>query len=216
MNQQELKNVLKLHKKWVLGESGGKHADLIDADLSGLDLSDADLRDANLRYANLRGADLIDADLRYANLSDADLSGANLRGANLSDADLSGANLSGANLSDANFKDIIDDLYKILELAKDEVSFLYKSIWDGKVDGSKYEGECACLVGTIANKRGKHFNELGSIVPNSDRPSEKWFLGIRKGDNPENSQISKLTAEWIEAFMDKNGIQKPIREVVWR
>jgi len=83
MNKAELNEILKLHKKWLDNEKGGKCADLSDANLIGADLSDA----------NLIGADLSDANLSCANLSDANLSCANLRRADLSDADLRRANL---------------------------------------------------------------------------------------------------------------------------
>jgi len=100
-------------------------------------------------------------------------------------------------------------------MAKTEVPELYKALWDGKIDGSQYEGECACLVGTIANVRKTHFKSLGDLKPNSERLSEKWFLGIRKGDFPQNSEVAKLTGEWLEKYMEMNNIRKPIRSVVW-
>ena len=62
MTEDEIKNILYDHKKWLEGNGGNK---------------------ANLRGANLRGADL-----RWANLSEADLSGADLRGADLRGAEL--------------------------------------------------------------------------------------------------------------------------------
>ena len=107
MNQQELNQVLDLHKKWLNDEEVGSRAYLREADLRGADLREANLRGADLREANLRGADLSGADLRGAYLSEADLSradlsGAYLRGANLREADLSGANLRGADLSGAD------------------------------------------------------------------------------------------------------------------
>jgi len=77
MTENEVKEILENHKKW-LNEDGGKKADLKGANLKGANLSYADLS-----YADLRGANLIDADLSYANLSYA-----NLRGANLNCADL--------------------------------------------------------------------------------------------------------------------------------
>ena len=76
MDEQELKNILDKHFKWLRGENGGKRANLFRADLS---------------RANLFGANLSGADLSGANLSRADLSGADLFGANLSRADLSRA-----------------------------------------------------------------------------------------------------------------------------
>ena len=97
MNANELKNILKLHKKWLNNEEGG-----LKANLRGAILYRADLRGANLRGAILYRADLRGADLRGANLRGADLRKANLRGADLRGADLSGANLRGANLRGAN------------------------------------------------------------------------------------------------------------------
>ena len=98
MTQEELDQVLKLHKKWLHGDCGGKRAVL-----RGVDFRCADLSGADLRCADLRGAELHDADLRGANLygaaiHDADLRGADLRGAELHGADLSGANLRGADI----------------------------------------------------------------------------------------------------------------------
>jgi uncharacterized protein YjbI with pentapeptide repeats len=196
-------------------------ANLSDADLSGADLRRADLSDANLSGANLSDADLSGADLRRADLSDAGLSGANLRradlsGANLSDADLSGAdlsdanlrradlsgaNLSGANLSGANLSSIRNDFFEILLNAKKEVPGLKQALIDGKINGTTYSGECACLVGTIANVRGCQYKKLEGISPDSSRPAEAWFLNITKGTTPENSEVAKITLGWIDEFL---------------
>lgn len=70
----DLKEVLRLHERWINDDKDGRRADL-----SG----------ANLRYADLRGADLGRAYLRCADLDHAYLGGADLRGADLRDADLS-------------------------------------------------------------------------------------------------------------------------------
>ena len=88
MEENQLKNVLELHRKWIDDEPDGKRADLWEANLRGADLRDANLRGADLRDANLRGANLWEADLRRA-----DLRRANLWEADLRDADLRGANL---------------------------------------------------------------------------------------------------------------------------
>lgn len=97
MLQSDINEILENHRKWLMCECGGKHANLRGADLYGANLYDASLRNANLYGANLR-----DADLYGANLIDASLHYANLCGANLRDADLCGANLHGASLRDAN------------------------------------------------------------------------------------------------------------------
>jgi hypothetical protein len=196
-------------------------ANLSGAYLRGANLSDAYLRGAYLRGANLsdaylRGANLSDADLSDADLSDAYLSDAYLRGANLSDADLSGADLSGADLSDADLSDaylsdaylrganlspIKTDFFDVLLRAPREVPALRAALMAGGVDGSTYEGECACLVGTIANARHANHRELGAgLKPDSSRPAERFFLAIRKGDTPDTNGAAKIAVEWIDEF----------------
>jgi len=200
-------------------------ANLSDADLSGANLRAADLRGANLRAANLSAANLRDADLSGADMSDADLratdlSDADLGGADLSDADLGGANLratdlSGADLSGADLSGAKDDYLGVLSVAKGEVLGLYDAIQRGKIDGSVYEGECACLVGTIANVRKEQYDALGiDLRPMASRPAEKWFLNIRKGHTPLSSQVSAITAQWTEDFMTKEGIKFPAYKIV--
>ena len=56
MNDDELKEVLDKHKKWLFDEDGGIRADLCGANLCGADLRSADLRGADLCGANLCGA----------------------------------------------------------------------------------------------------------------------------------------------------------------
>jgi hypothetical protein len=63
----------------------------------------------------------------------------------------------------------------------------------GNPDGTAYKGECACLVGTIANARRCEVGSLPNLIkPNSARPAERWFLHIKKGDKPANNQLAKL------------------------
>ena len=68
MTAKALQNVLDLHRKWLMGESGGKRANLSGANLSCADLSCANLYGADLSGANLYGADLSGADLYGADL----------------------------------------------------------------------------------------------------------------------------------------------------
>jgi hypothetical protein len=184
-------------------------ADLSDADLSGAVLRDAVLRGANLSDANLSGANLSGAVLSGAVLSDADLSDANLSGAVLRDANLSGAVLSGAVLSGAvlsgavlsdAFKGVRGDFFDVLIRARAEIPGLRAALVGGLVDGSTYEGDCACLVGTIGNVRGVNYRDLG-IAPDSSRPIERFFMGIRRGDTPQDNPLSALAVEWLDEFV---------------
>ena len=225
MDQQTLKNVLEMHRKWVFGEDGGARANLSganlsSANLSGANLSGANLSGANLSSVNLSGANLSGANLSSANLSSANLSGANLYCANLycanlSGANLSGANLSGANLSGANLSKIQEDFFKVLSVSKSEVVGLYDALQRGRIEGSCYEGECRCLVGTIAELRSEPYESLSiDLKPQSDRPIEKWFLGIKAGDTPQNNVIASATAQMIKVFATENSIALPEYKLV--
>jgi len=131
------------------------------------------------------------------------------------DADLRGADLCGANLRDANLCDIKNDIFEILLHAPREVPGLIDAIKDGKIDGSVYSGKCCCLVGTIAKARQCGVENLDGIRPNGDRPAERWFLAFKPGYTPENSQVAKITLEWVEEFQrliqatTGNGQNKP-------
>jgi uncharacterized protein YjbI with pentapeptide repeats len=180
---------------------------LTGADLTGAVLTGADLRNANLSGAILRNANLRGADLRNANLSDANLSGAILRNANLRGADLTGADLTGAVLRGAVLTPIKNDMFIVLLHSIPEIPFLKKNIIEGKVNGSTYEGQCACLSGTLVNGAkitdGQQEKEIIKKIMScrdASRPIERFFLGINIGDTPENSQFSKLALAWIEEF----------------
>jgi uncharacterized protein YjbI with pentapeptide repeats len=193
-----------------LSDADLSRANLSDADLSRANLSDADLSDANLSDANLSRANLSDANLSRANLSRADLSRADLSRANLSDADLSDANLSDANLSDAdlsraNLSDadldsIKYDFFGRMLMQKNEIPALRQKVIEGKINGSQYQGECACFVGTIANVKRVDYDKL-DLRPNSNSPTEKWFMRISEGMNPETHNICKVTLDWIDEFL---------------
>lgn len=195
-----------------------KDANLDGADLSGADLREADLRDANLsgadlRRADLSGADLCGADLRLArlaltvlcgaDLAEANLTGADLTGASLSRANLSGAHLSGPALRAADTAVIRDDLYEVLTAARGEVPALKRALREGRVDGSLYDGPCACLIGTIANARQCRAEALGQQHPalklDEERPAERWFLAIEP-DMAETHAIVALTLDWIRQW----------------
>jgi hypothetical protein len=180
--------------------------------LCGAVLRGADLSDADLRGADLSGADLSGADLRGADLSDAVLRGAVLCGADLSDADLRGADLSDADLRGAVLRSLKADLWMTLTQARPEIPAFIQSMLDGLIDGSQYEGECACLVGTLSNIRGKNFADAFPDHSSSN-PAEQWFLMIRKGDKPGDDTgggfaIGKAL-QWTLDYCEVSGVKLP-------
>ncbi len=128
-------------------------------------------------------------------------SSANLRYADLSYADLSSANLSYADLSSANLSSAKADYFDVLLRGKKEIHGLRLALIEGRVEGSAYEGECACLVGTIANVKKCDYDQIPNLKPDSSRPAERLFLAIKKGDTPETNPISKIVVEWTDEFL---------------
>jgi hypothetical protein len=68
--------------------------------------------------------------------------------------------VGSADLRSADLNDIRNDFWSILLFAQPEIAGLRKAIVEGKIDGSVYKDDCACLVGTIANVRKCDVNDL--------------------------------------------------------
>ena len=161
----------------------------------------AALRMAVKSGSDLRGSDLRGSDLSGSNLSGSNLSESNLRGSDLRGSNLSGSDLSGSNLSESNLTPIRDDLWAVLSAVPNEADGLLAALIAGRIDGSTYEGKCACLVGTIASLRKENYQKLDGLKPNSSRPIERFFLSINLGDTPTTNQFSKIAAEWIGEWL---------------
>ena len=111
MDQNELQEILDLHKRWLDKEPDGRQADLSGKDLigarldgawlQGANLENAWLNDAWLQKAHLKNAYLDGGSLQEAHLEKACLNGADLRKANLENARLNGANLQWTYLKEA-------------------------------------------------------------------------------------------------------------------
>ncbi len=92
------------------------------------------------------------------------------------------------------------DFFDVLLRVPHEVDGLIETMKAGKVDGSVYEGDCACLCGTIANLRHCNYQEIPGLKPDSLRPIEQFFAAIRPGHTPENNPWCKQAVEWAEEF----------------
>ena len=200
-----LEEIQRLHLRWYRGQSGGDRARLDGARLVGARLDGASLDRASLDRASLDGASLVGASLVGARLVGASLVGASLDraslvGASLDGASLDGASLDRARLDGARLDPIRDDLYRVLDAVPAEVPALLAALREGRVDGSTYSGNCACLVGTIANARGCTYSAIPGLTPNADRPAERWFLAIRPG-LPVTHPVVAITIGWVERWM---------------
>lgn len=102
VTQEEVAEIVRLHKRFRACQPGGARAVIEFADASGLNFSGLDLEDAVFTGCRLEGAKFGDACLDHAIFFCADLRHADLRGASLRRADLRGTSLQGANLSNAD------------------------------------------------------------------------------------------------------------------
>ncbi|HEY5234716.1 MAG TPA: pentapeptide repeat-containing protein, partial [Rhabdochlamydiaceae bacterium] len=154
----------------------------------------ADLRFADLRFADLRFADLTSANLTSANLTSADLRSADLTSANLRFADLK-------NLPQDYINQCSRDILFILEHTKNEIPYLREKLIKGEVDGTQYEGDCACLIGSLGKADGGT-DKICSTIPFYEKGlhnyGEQWFWQIKKGDTPKNNEFAAHALKLIE------------------
>ena len=120
------------------------------------------------------------------------------------EGDLRDANLRGADLRDADLTTVRDDIWAVLSAAPAEVPGLLAAVREGRIDGSTYQGPCACLVGTMANVKGCAYDDLSPFLrPDSSRPAEAFFTAIHPGDTPDSNQASKLAEAWISDWLTR-------------
>ena len=86
-----------------------------------------------------------------------------------------------------------------------ELDALRAAIIGGKIDGSTYSGECACLAGTLAKTSGLIVNsgdEIGvDAAPfhvDASSPRERFFSAIKAGDTPETNPCSAIALGWVD------------------
>lgn len=96
---------------------------------------------------------------------------------------------AGADLTGADLTGFRDDLWAVLSAAPREAQYVLDALRAGKVNGSAYEGDCACLVGTIANAKGCHYTAVPNLAPDAKRLAEAWFMQIAPGQTPENHPL---------------------------
>lgn len=119
LSTPEFVDIIRKHKLYQAGRTGGACAQLSRCDLTGLNLTDYELSYADLTGAalcqviapriNLSGSILFGADLSDGSFINANLSRSDLRGACLKGATLIGANIEGADLREGILSVITDD-----------------------------------------------------------------------------------------------------------
>jgi hypothetical protein len=90
------------------------------------------------------------------------------------------------------------DFLSIIGKAPGEVPYLRLAVIEGRIDGSEYYGECACLKGTLAGKAaGPLFNHI-------DSPSA--FIALAYGIK---CNIAAVVLDWLDEFLVGERAGKP-------
>lgn len=199
----DLKEVLRLHERWLKGYADRRRMDLSQADLRGAKLRNADLRWADLSDAGLRGADLCGANLSHTDLHGADLCGANLCDANLCGVNLCGADLCAANLCNTNlsYADLCD------------ADLCDANLGGADLSCATFDDRIFCLDRIGSVKRRTTYNATKDIVWCGcfTGTFKKWVAKIRKTYPDENNVYRK---EYEAAIAYFKAIAKASRKKV--
>jgi hypothetical protein len=95
-----------------------------------------------------------------------------------------------------------------LSAAPGEVKQLISALENGKVNGSVYsDGECGCLVGTLAMAAGAPRNcnsacsRVRGLEGDGRRPAERFFYCIKPGHRPSNSFHARQARDWAREWL---------------
>lgn len=184
------------------------------ADLRWVKFFWAKLKLVNFKWADLRWADFEWADFRWVSFEWADLGWVDFRCSNLEWVNFKWAGLRWVNFEWANLEWVfgIEDseranqcrqniIYILLNL-KSEVKWLRKKILKWKINGSQYEWECCCLIGSLWN------DNACNIIPYYTKWLhnlwEQLFYQIKEWDTPKNNIFSKIALECCDYVLSIN------------
>jgi hypothetical protein len=114
------------------------------------------------------------------------------------------------------------DFLSIIRKVPGEVPYLRLALIEGRIDGSVYYGDCACLKGTLARKAfGDTFKTtsqavgymqvaLGIRCGITDSQAEQFFYHIQEGDTPATNPYSAVVLDLLDEFLvDVARVEKP-------
>jgi hypothetical protein len=106
-----------------------------------------------------------------------------------------------------------EDFLSVVSKLPDEVPYLRLAVIEGRIDGSVYYGECACLKGTLARKAVGFTLQttseavvylriaLGIKCNLPESQVEQFFYHIQEGDTPATNPYSAVVLDWLDEFL---------------
>lgn len=83
ISEDELREILEKHEKWLHNDTNGEKASLLWADMRGVDMRGVYLQGADMRVSNMQGVDMRGGDLRWSDMQGANMQGADMRGVDI-------------------------------------------------------------------------------------------------------------------------------------
>ena len=145
-----------------------------DCNFSGCDFTYSGLYAATFSNCNFSNCDFTNSDLHEADFHHCDFSNSSF-----TDCSLPGTLFDNCNLQDANLTPIRDDVWAVLDMSPREVPALRTALLEGRLDGSAYPG----------------------LKPDANRPAERFFSGITKGNTPNTNAISAIALGWVDEWI---------------
>jgi hypothetical protein len=106
-----------------------------------------------------------------------------------------------------------EDFLSVVSKLPGEVPYLRLAVIEGRIDGSVYYGECACLKGTLARKAVGFTPQTTSEVVVylrialdircglAESLAEQFFYHIEEGDTPASNPYSAVVLNWLDEFL---------------
>jgi hypothetical protein len=92
-----------------------------------------------------------------------------------------------------------ENYFCILAKARSYVPALIEALEAGRINGSVYAGECACLAGTPEQERGCDHNRI--VFRDYHPPAERMFFAIGPGMTPDRNSVARQAVAWAREFM---------------
>jgi hypothetical protein len=106
-----------------------------------------------------------------------------------------------------------EDFLSVVSKLPGEVPYLRLAVIEGRIDGTAYSGECACLKGTLARKAVGFTLQTASEamvylrialgikcgLPESQAKQFFWHIG--EGDTPSTNPYAAVVLDWLDEFL---------------
>lgn len=173
INQQELNNILELHRKYIDGDKkNGMKANLNYKDLRGLDFSNQNLIDISIAHSNL-----IRTNFSKSNLKGIKFCSSNLKFSNFGHTKLNGVNFDNADLTSLTFAESFIKHSSLCFSNLNKTDFTRAVLVDIKIEKTKFDKAIFLETGLYKIKESPYIS-IGNIGSRND--TTYYFYDINR------------------------------------